>query len=510
MSDSTYPTDRIYEMASEAFPGDHDGPFAEWLSAMEIAHILKSLDQETYDDNQPGRIPRHVLITGPSDTGKTTAMQRIFLEAACGAIPYGQLREWRIEHADDDDMVQPPVYAKLSGKGSSWERLRGSVSGTELMPPVFKEVDYVFMGEMFSFIGSTPQSWNEWGNQLNEIMEERHLDVNLIKIGRLGEHCDTDDERNEYIRDLEREYDIYIDVDRGIMTYDVDCTVLAATRTLSVEEYEELDDIGFISRFFVSNWNPAPEAYHAMVEYGPGWFHEEIVQYIRPFNRKIWMMECEEVPGPPEWMAQDLRSQITQQVKAYCDARPDTNPPDVYGLRTDGVAKRILTAMAWERTAKNWQNPHEPVPELDYCMEDHERAQKYVGYFVRDMLDRADKRYDDDPEGDAKAARARKRLVKVWAGREDETLERQEIIEIFEERMDLSKSTADRWRRESCDRGWVSKREWGAYGLTEVGEREIQEYLADDDNDGPKPVSTSPSQPSQPSRRPPEGYDPRR
>lgn len=311
------------------------GPFSEWYPDLEMTFLLAALRRDTYTDDPGPRLRRHTLVRTRMGWGKSSGAKG-FIDKAIGAIAVDR-------HLPRENI---PAYFPISGSGTSFERLRGGVSDGKFMDPVFKNVPFLYLSEMMSFL----QKGDEVVEPLLQILEEGHVTIFQMQLGKL----DLEDDEIERLA----ERGIIWNKEIRCISYDSNATVIAATRDIDEQKRKELEQSGFFDRFFISEWMGTEDVNTRNVwmqrRRGPS----EIFEDLRLFNAKAWKAMPSEVCRPPDSMFSVLLESMDQGFSAI-EEEMGLAVIDVRSFRDHGVIEQALTAAAFERSVRQW-NGHDP------------------------------------------------------------------------------------------------------------------------------------------------------
>lgn len=345
---------------------------AIWYPEMELMHVLASLNRTHFDDNPQARLRRHVLLIGPSGTGKTSAMRK-FIEQYCTS-------HHLLGGANGDG--SHPIHINL-GEGTSWQRARGSIGmNGEVGLPFLMQANYYLAGELTDWLGHDQREMKDKVKAVNKAMEEGWTEVALVKgLSITGKALDRAEENCE-------KHGINFDRENKAFAYDVPGAFCSATYPLhesDPELWRYLEASGFLGRQSIAEWNPSDQALRAAYNQGFGNDAERGEELTR-FNAKIWSTKFEEVPYPPKKMLQRL---IDVYDNAYTEIEEDMgrDPKELRSMRDWNDCAQVLAAYAAIRLVDDADDGGITAPTietLNYKESDVMKAKR----FIRDRCSR--------------------------------------------------------------------------------------------------------------------------
>ena len=345
------------------------GPLRLWYPDLEMTHMLQSMGKREYDDKEGLRARRHLILHATRGWYKSSGA-KIFLSKGIDAK---DLTEG--DKVANQGGTRPPTQYKMTGKGTSWPKLLGSIDETgEIMPPLIAKTDYLFSSELMSAMRANFTGAKETGEIFNEILEEGHVSRSLVKFGNV-----EDSEKAQAELD---DFGVTFDPENKIVKYDVETALIGCTRPIEGDFMEAIKQSGLWDRMYVSAWNATD------TQVDEAWYAERVVdeenmESIARHNHDAWHLQLDYLNSPPFDMVQDLLDygrKFFRQIEKQMGKRADR----VRSGRDQGIIHQLLTGAAWERTVRDWDRTEDgmTVPELEYKEEDKETAM----YFWRQQV----------------------------------------------------------------------------------------------------------------------------
>jgi hypothetical protein len=453
----------------------------------EAINLYEGFDED--DFNTGPRLPMHVLAIAPHGELKSWALSN-YMDYMIGGVKYGEAVDMQIKRGLE---LTPPTYTTLTGKGTSWERLQGSINNSgEVVLPIILDCDYLLLPEMFSFLGSDKRVQRNKCNKLNEVLEERSMTNNQVQIAGL----DLDEDELESYR----QKGLHINPEKGTWHFNAECTVWSATRPLDQGESQRLRDLGYLDRYNIAHWKgPSNELRGAMD------FERELEEdwqgrrELYEFNmHKLWGTSCKNIKKPPRHDCQNA----ARKANKYADGfETVTGVPtrDTRTHRYKAAVYQLLTACAWERTVmEHGEEGALTVDELEYKNTDVAQARFFVYQFVQDRIYRAKRNVNMEKVGDD-GLHFRKVLeykhpkaldtASANAFPDNRTVRTSDFVEYFEDKLSRSPSRGRQFAMKCRKRGWVDhvessegKKLMGRHQVTEKGKSVLHiSTLSDED-----------------------------
>lgn len=361
----------IFFDLEEAGRHEYHEPGRFWYRQIEIALLLSSLKRAGWDDRPAARLRRHTLLYGDRGLWKTSIAKKML-------NTYFRGNDLVNISIDDNSRFERPVVMDVGGKGISWERARGSASQKgDILDPFFPILNFLFTGELTSFLGEKKQDQQERVKNLNEIMEEGRVTVSLVKMGSA-----TKTKLQETTARLGA-MGIKYNSELGIMQYDVGLSILGCSHYLPEDTLKSFIDSGFWSRWHISHYNPTDDEYKGAWKRraGPSWPHGD---QITEFNRRAWATTFENVPYPPDPLLDRVQAAFES---VYLDIEEITkrSPREIRSFRDPIDCAQLITAFAVARHVKNADSY--TIPVLTYSDEDASQAVRFVEQHMKAKYD---------------------------------------------------------------------------------------------------------------------------
>lgn len=341
-------------------PGRAYGP------GMAIAQALRCTKRSHYDDLPQVRTRRHPVLYGPRGSVKSS-ISRFFLFDLIGGVdmmdPNAVVKrgEWR------------PTILNVSS-GSSWERLRGSISNDgQVIPPVLHSVDWIYASELMSFLGHTPSDRSKRIENLNEAQEEGRMSVFLVKAFNV-----PFERRKEVADEIPDSAGYHYDPVHGYLHYDARFSMLSCSRILPEKLKDEMESSGYWSRQSIEFWDPTNAV---AVDYANKKFGVATPENITLCRQKwldLWNTKFLQVNAPPMAMKDELIHWFNAQLLLISEEKGQSFQ-DLFSARDDTDIMQLLTAAAIERiSAARKPGDRSDVEAIDYTQADVLRTKAWL------------------------------------------------------------------------------------------------------------------------------------
>ncbi|MFZ7138013.1 MAG: hypothetical protein ACOWW1_06315 [archaeon] len=256
------------------------------------------------------------------------------------------------------------------------ETLFGSVTEDRqnIVKPALFEKKIFKIDELMSFLG-TGLKLKDMVNTLNTGMEGGRISRRLIKLA-------IPDFGQSKVKKLKKQ-GIDFNPEFGVLSYQPDICVWAASRPIDNKTYTFLRYSGFLNRFHVLQHRISDsQALDLFTENFQ--VDQQSKQKLSSINQKISTISLKPIPTPPELMLNKIASRL-QEIVIEETIINKRRLAQIIDIRTKGNILREISAYALLRSIE--ENEFRSPSKVEYCDEDLEFILSRLEHFVEFKLD---------------------------------------------------------------------------------------------------------------------------